>query len=278
MLNSIRSKLFTRQNTAESISSKIHSSISSNIKNVSNSIFYMNLNEKKVPHLDLSKRNLTSLSEEYSQTHINEITRVSKILKETRALFKGSPFKCGNKIRFNRTIEQHKECIDRLSMIRKSDNLSDHLIQSIKSKTGNCGELAYIAYALLHNSGFDADYIIFDDLKNKRFDHAICQVEILGEKYYVDPWFNIFCKKTDYSDVILEKANIWRENGKHISARLVWDEIEKYLKYNDSQFLSSFEIKNEDLQNLTKIIEGKVISSDLPITSVQFIEKIRSIQ
>ncbi|PCQ38518.1 hypothetical protein [Providencia rettgeri] len=94
-------------------------------------------------------------------------------------------------------------------------------------------------------------------MKNKRFDHAFCQIAINGQDYNIDPWANIVCKKEDYNDLLKTKIADWNSKGKYLAQDLNWSNIGSYLETKNSEILGENKITMVDIDNMVEVYNGK---------------------
>ncbi|MBO2867663.1 hypothetical protein J5H54_22315, partial [Providencia rettgeri] len=189
--------------------------------------------------------------------HITLLKKADDCLLQTRSYFKGSPNKSANKIRLNRTVQQHQNCLEQLSKNRAIKDKKAFLLAAIQSKTGNCGELAAICYVLSCHAGLNPNFVRLIDVKNKRFDHVFCQIAINGQDYNIDPWANIVCKKEDYNDLLKTKIADWNSKGKYLAQDLNWSNIGSYLETKNSEILGENKITMVDIDNMVEVYNGK---------------------
>lgn len=167
-------------------------------------------------------------------------------LAQTRLYFKGSKFKSCNKIQHNTTLEDWITKNNILGMVRDSFLIEFQLKRAIELKSGNCGELARIAYALCHQEGLKPELITYENPENKNFNHAACIIEINEEDYIVDPWANIFCKHGEYLDALSNKLKQWKSHGKIAISGIT----EPLNNMTNIDYLKHYAITEADIRNL----------------------------
>lgn len=217
-------------------------------------------NETRIESHIVNIKNLSSLPSlnslykaDSDKKHITLLKKADDCLLQTRSYFKGSPNKSANKIRLNRTVQQHQNCLEQLSKNRAIKDKKAFLLAAIQSKTGNCGELAEICYVLSCHAGLNPNFVRLIDVKNKRFDHIFCQIAINGQDYNIDPWANIVCKKEDYNDLLKTKIADWNSKGKYLAQDLNWSNIGSYLETKNSEN----KITMVDIDNMVEVYNGK---------------------
>ncbi|MEQ4660509.1 hypothetical protein AB7Z36_17070 [Providencia rettgeri] len=221
-------------------------------------------NETRIESHIVNIKNLSSLPSlnslykaDSDKKHITLLKKADDCLLQTRSYFKGSPNKSANKIRLNRTVQQHQNCLEQLSKNRAIKDKKAFLLAAIQSKTGNCGELAEICYVLSCHAGLNPNFVRLIDVKNKRFDHDFCQIAINGQDYNIDPWANIVCKKEDYNDLLKTKIADWNSKGKYLAQDLNWSNIGSYLETKNSEILGENKITMVDIDNMVEVYNGK---------------------
>lgn len=221
-------------------------------------------NETRIESHIVNIKNLSSLPSlnslykaDSDKKHITLLKKADDCLLQTRSYFKGSPNKSANKIRLNRTVQQHQNCLEQLSKNRAIKDKKAFLLAAIQSKTGNCGELAEICYVLSCHAGLNPNFVRLIDVKNKRFDHIFCQIAINGQDYNIDPWANIVCKKEDYNDLLKTKIADWNSKGKYLAQDLNWSNIGSYLETKNSEILGENKITMVDIDNMVEVYNGK---------------------
>ncbi|MGJ7973542.1 hypothetical protein ACK2MR_12085 [Providencia hangzhouensis] len=221
-------------------------------------------NETRIESHIVNIKNLSSLPSlnslykaDSDKKHITLLKKADDCLLQTRSYFKGSPNKSANKIRLNRTVQQHQNCLEQLSKNRAIKDKKAFLLAAIQSKTGNCGELAEICYVLSCHAGLNPNFVRLIDVKNKRFDHVFCQIAINGQDYNIDPWANIVCKKEDYNDLLKTKIADWNSKGKYLAQDLNWSNIGSYLETKNSEILGENKITMVDIDNMVEVYNGK---------------------
>ncbi|BBV01780.1 hypothetical protein AB6H26_15505 [Providencia hangzhouensis] len=221
-------------------------------------------NETRIESHIVNIKNLSSLPSlnslykaDSDKKHITLLKKADDCLLQTRSYFKGSPNKSANKIRLNRTVQQHQNCLEQLSKNRAIKDKKAFLLAAIQSKTGNCGELAAICYVLSCHAGLNPNFVRLIDVKNKRFDHVFCQIAINGQDYNIDPWANIVCKKEDYNDLLKTKIADWNSKGKYLAQDLNWSNIGSYLETKNSEILGENKITMVDIDNMVEVYNGK---------------------
>lgn len=217
-------------------------------------------NETRIESHIVNIKNLSSLPSlnslykaDSDKKHITLLKKADDCLLQTRSYFKGSPNKSANKIRLNRTVQQHQNCLEQLSKNRAIKDKKAFLLAAIQSKTGNCGELAEICYVLSCHAGLNPNFVRLIDVKNKRFDHIFCQIAINGQDYNIDPWANIVCKKEDYNDLLKTKIADWNSKGKYLAQDLNWSNIGSYLETKNSEILGENKITMVDIDNMVEV-------------------------
>ncbi|WP_227726204.1 hypothetical protein [Yersinia proxima] len=201
----------------------------------------------------------------------NRLDTAKNILKEVRNIYKGSNYKSANKLRMNRTIDEHMECSRRLDIVREKETLHESLVKSIALKTGNCGELARVAYALCHVRKLSPKLNSYET-SDKSFNHAVCQVIVGGKKYIIDPWANLFCEEKHLIEELVNKAKLWENKDKIVLAGAA--DLQE--AYRDPSTLGSAKVTTAQILDL-KLTSSTTINGKHNIVTPEFFSQLRKI-
>lgn len=210
-----------------------------------------------------------------SQVKAAKVKLAEKILQFTRGFYSGSSLKSANKFRYNRTPYNHMESAIKINDMRThSNNIEELLLRSVFDQAGNCDEMAYIAYAYCYKYGLAPTILHYDDTKNDRFGHIVCQIELDGEKFIIDPWANIFCPVNEFINQLIAKLDEWETKHKFVLTPFPMHMKSINALYSDSNFLYGKKINREDILNL-EIIGEKASHLNGNIVSESFYTRVR---
>lgn len=198
--NSIKSNVTSAGNSSESFSTAANSPPTNNTNSLSITI------PKQIHRTPLKER---------------RTIKAKQILTLTRALFKGSPYKSDNKITSRTTLEEWSAKINTINKVRTSGTLEKQLEHAIASKSGNCGEMACLAYIFWYQIGLWPEMIEYDPTKGT-FDHQACVIKIGTEDFVIAPWANILCRLEEHIDALANKVKQWESQEKHIVTRFFY--------------------------------------------------------
>lgn len=193
------------------------------------------------------------------------------ILKEVRDIYKGSSYKSNNKLRMYRTLDDHMECDRRLDIVRNQKTTEEQLVKSIELKTGNCGEMTRIAYALCHDRNLSPRFNLYE-ISDKSFNHVACQVIVGGKEYIIDPWANIFCEKKHHIKELVRKAKLWGANGKIV----ISGSFNPSEAYRDYRTIVSAKVTIGHILDL-KLTSSKTLNGKHNIVTPEFFSQLRKI-
>ncbi|WMI97578.1 transglutaminase-like domain-containing protein [Pseudomonas chlororaphis subsp. aurantiaca] len=153
-------------------------------------------------------------------THkLDKLEVAEEIFKRVRRIFKSSKFKSPNKVRMAGGLDAWDNMRIKLNTLREDNKFDTNnmLLLSAKYRVGACGEMAKIAYALCHENGLSPELVEYEDTVRNSFNHAACLVSIEGEDYVIDPWANLFCKRDEHKEKLIDKIRQWRAEGKVVT-------------------------------------------------------------
>lgn len=195
------------------------------------------------------------------------------ILKQVRSIYKGSNCKSSNKLRMNSSLNDRLECQQNINKVQSGGTYYEWLVNSVKLKTGNCGEMAWIAYALSHHGNLSPK-LNYYKTPGTNFEHGACQVVVDGKEYIIDPWANLFCEKKDYIQELVNKVKQWEEQGKIVTCTGTPYDIKE--AYRDPSTLGSAKVTIDQVSNL-ELIRSSKMNGEHNIVSPDFFSLLKSI-
>lgn len=183
-----------------------------------------------------------------------QLDKAREILDTIKNHFKQSDFRSSSKLNLRRPYDAHVASYKKLLALRDTGLIREKEILKIAEKrAANCGEMARLAYAMCYKHDLKPIQGSWFRNEGKEFDHAVCQIDIDNEKYIMDPWANILCKKEDYIEQIASKLEKWKQKDKYMLADVECSSPEEFIAiikkaYNKKGFMKKITLTPKDIR------------------------------
>lgn len=190
-----------------------------------------------------------------------QLNAAKEVLQIIRSHFKGRASKCCSKLNLNIPYAKFIAGAKEIGDFRRANlSIDKEILTSVENRFANCNELATVAYALSHKHNLHPELAFYQFGKDKEGGHVACQVMIEGEKYIIDAWTNILCRKEDYVENLANKLQSWGKKDKFMLREFKYSTDEDYFNkiksaYEKKETRNAIVVKPEDLQH-SSLISG----------------------